>query len=234
VSAEQPARDLRELAWRCLVAIGAGAITGAVVGGIGGRLVMLVIRLQSDGSVRGLVTDDGFTIGQFSTATMFLMTVAAGLGAASGMFYLLLRRALPRRGRALGWGVVLGLFTGADILEPANFDFVALDSKPFIVASFVLLPMVAALVIAIVIERLLTVEPWSRRGLTVVLVLGALPLVPVLPVFLVVAGAALAVRRAPRVADGLQRLLRVAVPIGLSLFAVRSAVELWSDATGIL
>jgi hypothetical protein len=58
--------------------------------------------------------------------------------------------------------------------------------------------------------------------------------VPVLPVILVVAGAVLAVRRAPRIADGLQRLLRVAVPIGLSLFAVRSAVELWSDATGIL
>jgi hypothetical protein len=222
------------MAWRCLVAIGAGAIVGLVIGGIGGRLVMLVIRLQSDESVNGLLTDDGFRVGVFTTATGFLLTVAAGLGGLTGGLYLLLRGALPRRGRAIVWGVVLGLATGADILNPDTFDFNALDSKPFIVASFVLLPTLAALVIALAIERLLTVEPWSRRGLTVVLMLGALPLVPVLPVFLVVAGAALAVRRAPRLANGLQRVLRVAVPIGLSLFAVRSAVELWSDATGIL
>jgi hypothetical protein len=225
---------VREMAWRCLVAIGAGAIVGLVIGGIGGRLVMLVIRLQSDESVNGLLTDDGFRVGVFTTATGFLLTVAAGLGGLTGGLYLLLRGALPRRGRAIVWGVVLGLATGADILNPDTFDFNALDSKPFIVASFVLLPTLAALVIALAIERLLTVEPWSRRGLTVVLMLGALPLVPVLPVFLVVAGAALAVRRAPRFANGLQRVLRVAVPIGLSLFAVRSAVELWSDATGIL
>jgi hypothetical protein len=226
--------DVREMAWRCLFAIGARSIVGLVIGGIGGRLVMLVIRLQSDESVNGLLTDDGFRVGVFTTATGFLLTVAAGLGGLTGALYLLLRGALPRRGRAIVWGVVLGLSTGADILNPDTFDFNALDSKPFIVVSFVLLPTLAALVIALAIERLLTVEPWSGRGLTVVLMIGALPLVPVLPVFLVVAGAALGVRRAPRFADGLQRLLRVAVPIGLALFAVRSAVELWSDATGIL
>jgi hypothetical protein len=225
---------VREMAWRCLVAIGAGSIVGLVIGGIGGRLVMFVIRLQSDGSVQGLLTDDGFRIGVFTTATGFLLTVAAGLGGMSGALYLLVRETLPRRGRAIVWGVVLGLYTGADILNPDTFDFAALDSKPFIVVSFVLLPTLAALVIALAIERLLTVEPWSRRDLTVVLAIGALPLVPVLPVFLVVAGATLALRRAPRAADGLQRLLRVTVPIALSLFAARSAIELWSDATGIL
>jgi hypothetical protein len=234
VSAEQPARDLRELAWRCLAAIGAGAITGAVVGGIGGRLVMLVIRLQSDGSVRGLVTDDGFTIGQFTTATMFLVTVAAGLGAATGMLYLLLRRALPRRGRALGWGVVLGLFTGADILEPRNFDFVALDSKPFIVASFVLLPMVAALAIALVIERLLELAPWSSRPLTIVLALGATPLLPALPVFAILALVVLAARRVPHLTSRLHQPMRVGVPVTLSLFAAGSGVEIWLDALEIL
>ena len=222
------------MAWRCLVAIGAGAIVGMVIGGIGGRLVMLVLRLASDGSVQGVLTDDGFRIGQFTTATIFLLTVTAGLGGATSALYLLVRGYLPRRGRAIVWGVLMGLYAGADILNPDTFDFAALDPKPFIVASFVLLPALAALTSALVIERLLTVEPWSRRGLTAVLVIGALPLVPILPVFLVVAGAVLAVRQAPRLDDVLSRLLRVAVPIGLSLFAVRSAVELWSDATGIL
>ena len=222
------------MAWRCLVAIGAGAIVGMVIGGIGGRLVMLVLRLGSDSSVQGVLTDDGFRIGQFTTATIFLLTVTAGLGGVTSALYLLVRGYLPRRGRATVWGVLMGLYAGADILNPDTFDFAALDPKPFIVVSFVLMPALAALISALVIERLLTVEPWSRRGLTSVLVIGALPLVPVLPVFLVVAGAVLAVRQAPRLDDVLRRLLRVAVPVGLSLFAVRSAVELWSDATGIL
>jgi hypothetical protein len=234
VSAEQPARDLRELAWRCLVAVGAGAITGAVVGGIGGRLVMLVIRLQSDGSVRGLLTDDGFTIGQFTTATVFLLTVAAGLGGATGLLYLLLRRALPRPGRALGWGLVLGLVTAADILEPGNFDFVALDSKPFIVVSFVLLPMVAALATALAIERLLEVEPWSHRGLTAVLALAAIPLLPALPVFAVLTLMVLAARRVPHLTSRLHRPMRVGVPVTLSLLAASSGIELWLDALEIL
>jgi hypothetical protein len=225
---------VREMAWRCLVAIGAGAIVGLVIGGIGGRLVMLVLRLASDGSVQGVLTDDGFRIGQFTTATIFLLTVTAGLGGATSALYLLLRGALPRRGRAVVWGLFMGLYAGADILRPGQFDFAALDPKLFIVVSFVLLPALAALVSALVIERLLTVEPWSRRGLTAVLAIGALPLAPVLPVFAVVAGAVLAVRQAPRVDKGLGRLLRVAVPVGLALFAVTSAVELWSDATGIL
>jgi hypothetical protein len=222
------------MAWRCLVAIGAGAIVGMVIGGIGGRLVMLVLRLGSDSSVQGVLTDDGFRIGQFTTATFFLLTVTAGLGGVTSALYLLVRGYLPRRGRAIVWGVLMGLYGGADILNPDTFDFAALDPKPFIVVSFVLMPALAALISALVIERLLTVEPWSQRGLTAALVIGALPLLPLLPVFLAVAGAVLAVRQAPRLDDVLRRLLRVAVPVGLSLFAVRSAVELWSDATGIL
>jgi hypothetical protein len=184
--------------------------------------------------VQGVLTDDGFRIGQFTTATFFLLTVTAGLGGVTSALYLLVRGYLPRRGRAIVWGVLMGLYGGADILNPDTFDFAALDPKPFIVVSFVLMPALAALISALVIERLLTVEPWSQRGLTAALVIGALPLLPLLPVFLAVAGAVLAVRQAPRLDDVLRRLLRVAVPVGLSLFAVRSAVELWSDATGIL
>jgi len=222
------------MAGRCLVAIGAGAIVGLVIGGVGGRLVMLVLRLASDSSVQGVLTDDGFRIGQFTTATIFLLTVTAGLGVATSALYLLLRGALLRRVRAADRGLFMGLYAGSDILRPGQFDFAALDPKLFIVVSFVLLPALSALVSVLVIERLLTVEPWSRRGLTAALVIGALPLLPALPVFLAVAGAVVALRSAPRLDNGLHQLFRIAVPVGLTLFAVRSAVELWSDATGIL
>lgn len=41
----------------------AGLIAGALVGGLGGRIAMFILRLTSDPSLRGLTTDDDFTIG---------------------------------------------------------------------------------------------------------------------------------------------------------------------------
>jgi len=231
---DAPARDLRELAWRCLVAVGAGAVIGMVMGGLGGRAVMFVIRRGSDGSVQGLLTDDGFRIGQFTTATVFLVSVAAGLGGVTGALYLALRSSLPRRGRAAMWGAGVGLFTGADVLMPDEFDFAALEPKGFIVASFVLLPVVAALATAIAIERLLSVEPWSQRRLAAVLALGVVPLVPALPVLALAAVVALAARRLPELRRRLRRPSKVLVPIALCAVAATSAVEVWRDAVTIL
>src|SRR5258708_6692212 len=42
-----------------------GLVAGAIIGGLGGRLAMLVLRLTSNGSVRGVKTSDGFVIGRF-------------------------------------------------------------------------------------------------------------------------------------------------------------------------
>ncbi len=60
--------------------VSAGFISGVLIGGVGGRLAMLVLRLTSDPALRGAQTDDGFTIGVFSTETLFLLGVTAGLG----------------------------------------------------------------------------------------------------------------------------------------------------------
>jgi hypothetical protein len=40
---------------------------------VGGRLAMLLLRLTSDPVLRGVSTDDGFTIGRFSAQTIFLL-----------------------------------------------------------------------------------------------------------------------------------------------------------------
>src|SRR5439155_915438 len=77
-----------------------GLLCGAVVGGIGGRVAMLILRLTSNDSVIGIKSDDDFVIGRFSTETIFLLVIAAVLGAAGGFVYLLAREWLPRRGRA--------------------------------------------------------------------------------------------------------------------------------------
>ena len=227
-------QDVKTVAWRLLTATGAGAITGVIVGGVGGRLAMFALRLTSDDTVIGLSTDDGFEIGKFTTQTLFLLTVTAGLGGATGAVYFVVRGVLPRRGRTLLWATVVGLFTGADLLKPQSLDFTVLDPKAFAVASFIVLPSVAAFLIALTLERLLVVEPWSNRPLTIALALGVIPLIPVLPAFLLLFGAALVLRRRPRINAGIVPVARVVVPLVLTALAVRSGVELWRDADEIL
>lgn len=233
MTAELP-QDARTVAWHVLSAIGGGAIVGAIVGGFGGRLAMFVLRLTSNESVLGLTTDDGFEIGQFTTATTFLLTVTAGLGGATGAAYYALRGVLPRRGRPLLWAIVVGLIVGADLLKPGSLDFTILNPRSLAVASFILLPTLAALLIALVVERLLQRESWSSRPLTVLLTLGALPLVPVLPAVLVLFGTALLLSRRPRIRGATFTIARIAIPLLLIALSIRSGLHLWRDANEIL
>src|SRR5687767_6116058 len=75
----------------------AGLICGAIIGGIGGRLAMFVLRLTSDDSLRGLETDDEFIIGSFTSSTFFLIFLTTIAGFAGGLLYLAVRDWLPRR-----------------------------------------------------------------------------------------------------------------------------------------
>jgi hypothetical protein len=85
---------MRRLTWQDLASPGAtlasgvsaGFISGLLIGGVGGRLAMFLLRLTSDPALRGAQTDDGFTIGVFSTETLFLLGVTAGLGILGGAF----------------------------------------------------------------------------------------------------------------------------------------------------
>lgn len=222
--------DAKDVAWGLVLAAGGGALVGVLVGGIGGRLVMLGLRLGSDAAMLGAQTDDGFEIGVFTTSTFFLLQVTAGLGGLTGLAYVVLRSGLPRRGRAVMWGGFLGLVGGAQNLAPGSFDFSALDPKWFAVASFVIMPGVAAFVIALLVERLLVVEPWSSRLLSGFLGVCALPLLPVLPVILLVAGGLFGLRRRPGLAATVGRAGRVVVPLAIAVMAVRGGLEIWDDA----
>jgi len=132
------------------------------------------------------------------------------------------------------FGAVAALVLGADVVKTEGLDFSLLDPKPFAIASFVLLPGIAAFTIAVVLERLLVVEPWSRRSLTVVLALATLVLNVFLVVIAVVAGAAVALRRMPLVARAVNGIGRITVPIALAMLATLAGIDLWRDATEIL
>jgi hypothetical protein len=71
--------------WRVIVV--AGISVGVVVGGVGSRVAMLVLRLTSPDHVRGVTSDDGFTIGRVTlsgTYNLLLLGAAVGIiGAAA-------------------------------------------------------------------------------------------------------------------------------------------------------
>ncbi len=132
-----------------------GIVCGAVIGGGGGRLVMLALRVTSSSALRGQRTDDGFVIGQFTSASLFLVSLAAVLGGVGGLLYLGVRDWIPLRWRAPLTGVMTALVGGAIVVEPGGPDFAALSPRWLPVVSFVALPGLYGLATSALVERLL-------------------------------------------------------------------------------
>jgi hypothetical protein len=130
-----------------------GFVTGAVVGGVGGRIAMFVLRLTSSPALRGLETDDGFTIGIVSGATMFLVGLTAFLGLLGALAYLTFRLWVPKRFRPWTTGVIAGLAGGAEFIRPVGIDFNLLAPLPLAIAMFVALPAAYGAVLALLVER---------------------------------------------------------------------------------
>jgi hypothetical protein len=167
----------RTLAGRLSSAALIGFLTGAIVGGLGGRIAMLVLRLTSDPSVRGMESDDGFTIGVVSGATAFLVMATAFLGVVGALVYLAIRPWLPPRLRPWTSGLVAGVVGGAVVIRPDGIDFTLLSPISLAVAMFIALPAAYGFVLAVLVERSLR-RPAGRRWRSFV---GLALLVPVLP-----------------------------------------------------
>lgn len=173
-----------------------GLACGAVVGGLGGRLAMFVLRFTSDGSLRGVRTDDDFVIGKFSTETIFLVLFTALLGGLFGMLYLAIRGWLPEPGRHALYGVFCGAVGGAIILSPGGTDFTALSPRFLAVAFFVLIPAIYGVALSAWVEQSIGSGParlsgWRWLALLPLLLLaiaGPFALAAVLVLLLVVLG----------------------------------------------
>jgi hypothetical protein len=158
-----------------------GMLVGLVVGGIGGRLVMFVLRLTSDERLRGTQTDDDFEIGSFTSATVFLLVATTLLGAFGGVLYMGVRRFVPSSWRWLAAGVLAGVVGGAVVLDDEGVDFTELDPLLFAVVAFIALPAVFGALTSVLVERRMQ-RPWT---------IGRAWPLSLLPVFaLLVAGAA--------------------------------------------
>jgi len=157
-------QDLRDPGATLGAGVSAGFLAGVVIGGVGGRLAMLALRFTSDPSLRGVSTDDGFTIGRVSLQTLFLLGVTAGLGMAGGLFYLVVRRWIPSRWRIPLMTAFFALVGGAGLIGPSAVDFALLSPLPLAVAFFVAIPAAFGATMPWIAERLLREDSILRRG----------------------------------------------------------------------
>jgi hypothetical protein len=227
--------DVRDVAWWVLVGAASGAISGFLIGGVGGRLAMLVLRLTSPSLVSGLTSDDGFEMGIVSFKTVNLLLGMAALGTINGVLYAALRSSIPRSLRLPLWSLVAAALGGATIVHEDGVDFSLLEPVALAVVLFILLPGLAAAVVVVLVERFVGRGFDASRRLARVMVgaafLGTLGLL-----FATLVGvAALVVRRAaPRVRELLGRVGRIVVPAGLALVTVDRGVELIAEASRLI
>jgi hypothetical protein len=149
------------------VLIVAGMITGAVVGGGGGRLAMLALRLTSPGHVIGVTSDDGFVIGRVTLAgTYSLVTVGAGVGVIGAGAYRLVAPWLigPIWFRRFTTGAASAAVVGAMLLHSDGVDFTLLEPAWFAIGLFIALPAVFGAVIAAAVDWCSRPGSWTARG----------------------------------------------------------------------
>ena len=226
------------MAWRVLAGTAAGAIVGLVIGGIGGRLAMLLLRLTTPGSIAGLVSDDGFEMGVVSGSTAFLLFTTTALGAIDGALYSGLRGAIPPRLRLPLWTALGALVGGGAIVHADGVDFNLLEPAALAVALFVAIPAAGAAAIVLLAERWSRTTPWQSRRLTVGL-LVAVAAAPFAipsrsqsaPIMLVVSAA---LEHAGTSAERVRRAAGVLVPVALVAVAVLATVDLAGDIGSIL
>jgi hypothetical protein len=219
-------------------AIAAGGTGGLLVGGVGGRLAMLVLRLTSPDSLHGLESDDGFTMGRISAATLFLLLVTAVLGVLVGLGYLAFRAVVPEPWRAPAYGALGGLVGGAAILHEDGVDFVFLQPQVLAVASFIAVPLLGAYTIARLTDRWIVRWPqwsWRRRAVSLVPAVAWLLVVVVSVVSLLAVALVVGISRVPLARRRLVvRTGVVAGRLALVVVAAVAAVRLVRDVTGIL
>jgi hypothetical protein len=186
-----PWRASAEFAVRRLAAITvAGALLGVLVGGVGGRLAMMLLAAMNPRAT-GVISDDGFTIGQLTIGgTAQLLVVAGLLGLAGAFVYALLRGLMigPRWFRVLSISVGSGVVVGALIVHTDGVDFTLLQPVSLTVGLFVAIPVVYAALLTLLAENWIAEGGWPSRGRLRGVLATLLLWLPLLPLLLVLAG----------------------------------------------
>jgi hypothetical protein len=226
-----------ELAELARVIVVAGVAVGAVVGGLGGRLAMLLLRVTSPDSVTGVESDDGFTIGQVTVGGTYNLVV---LGAAAGVIgaaaYLAVRPWLvgPLWLRRATVGATAGALVGSMLIHADGVDFTLLEPLWLAVSLFIALPTIAGVALAMTVDSVSSPSSWTAHGrarwaLPLVLAVLVAPAIAVIAPIMLVAAAVLLVARALRGSLDDSVFGRTAVRVGFALVPLLGIVALGQD-----
>jgi len=146
----------RELAANLRVLILGGIPVGVFVGGVLGWLAMLVLRLTSPDRVRGVESDDGFTIGEFTLGgTYNLLMVGAAVGLIGAGLYRLVAQWLigPTWFRRVTVGLACAAVVGAILVHDDGIDFHLLKPTWLAIGLFVAVPGLFGVLIGPAVDR---------------------------------------------------------------------------------
>lgn len=234
-------RGATEQAARRLAAITAlGGLLGLLVGGLGGRLAMMLLARLNPG-VTGVTSDDGFRIGQFTAAdTMNLLLVGAGFGVVGAGVYAVVRglRVGPRWFQVLTIAGGPAVVVGAAIVHTDGVDFRVLGPPWLTIGLFVAVPGVYALLLTLFAERLLEEDGWFAHApimLAAAPLVLWIPLAPLLGVLVLLWASGEGIRRTPRGAAALGHpAMAWAARLGLAVVFVLGLIDLGKDATELI
>lgn len=225
---------------RLAVATLAGAIVGFLVGGVGGRLIMsLLAKLNSEHA--GTVSDDGFTMGQFTLGgTLNLLVVGTVFGVLGGGIYLAVRdlRIGPAWFRAASVAVGATAVVGAGLVHSDGVDFTLLKPTYAAIGLTLAIPFVFALALPPLADRWLRPDSAlmtsTNRLVFVALVPWVFPLTPVTAVLVLgwVALRAMGSPRSSRTREMLPWLARLALTVIFTIGLV-SLVQTIREIYGI-
>ncbi|HUP74976.1 MAG TPA: hypothetical protein VM282_18165 [Acidimicrobiales bacterium] len=224
---------------RAWLAGAAGGFAGFLIGGIGGRLAMFVLRLTSDARARGVESDDGFTIGEFSLQTGFLLLVTAAAGSFAAVVYMTVRPALPARWRRAMWTMLCGAVGGAAIIHSDGVDFTLLEPTSLAIAMFIAIPAGGGWLMAYFIDCW---QPWWARDRrkTAIASVAVVPIflagVGIVPGTVIVAVAIIAILSQVGTLRTVARhvAIRAAVCLGLAALTAFELVDLTGDVRTLM
>jgi hypothetical protein len=226
-----------ELAELARVIVVAGVAVGGVVAGLGSRLVMLILRLTSPEHVKGVTSDDGFTIGQVTVGgTYNLIVIGAAVGVIGAAAYVAVRRWLvgPLWFRRASVGATSGVLVGSMLIHADGVDFTVLEPLWLAVSLFVLLPVVVGVVLAIAVDRVSAPDSWTARGrarwaLPAALLIAVGPAIAVIAPVVLVMAVLLLVARGLRQPLNDSALARAAVRAGFGAIPLLGLLALGQD-----
>jgi hypothetical protein len=234
-------RGATEQAARRLAAITAvGGLLGLLVGGVGGRLAMLLLARLNPG-VTGATSDDGFRIGQFTTAdTINLLLLGAGFGVVGAGVYAVVRglRVGPHWFQVLSIAAGPAVVVGAAIVHTDGVDFRLLGPPWLTIGLFVVIPGVYAALLTLFAEPLLGENGWFADA-PILLAAAPLslwiPLAPLLGILVLLWVSGEGMRRTPHGATALGHpVMAWAARLGLAAIFVLGLVDLGRDATELM